>query len=94
MSDETGWKNVNKLLASQVEAQRAKVKRLTAENERLRAANERLVEQNNTLVRQCDPNLSSSDLKAVDRHCDWVAFGHAYRAMLNARAALMEKPDA
>jgi hypothetical protein len=49
---------------------------------------ERLVKQNNVLVRKCDPFLSSADLKAVDKHCDWVAFGHAYRAMLNVRAAL------
>jgi hypothetical protein len=54
---------------------------------------ERLVEQNNVLVRKCDPFLSSADLKAVDKHCDWVAFGHAYRAMLNARAALTGKDD-
>jgi hypothetical protein len=49
---------------------------------------ERLVKQNNVLVRKCDPFLSSADLKAVDKHCDWVAFGHAYRAMLNVRAEL------
>lgn len=66
--------------------------RAADEIERLRAANEKLVEQNNMLVRKCDPHLSSADLKAVDRHCDWVAFGHAYRAMLNSRAALGEQP--
>jgi hypothetical protein len=54
----------------------------------LTAEIERLVKQNNVLVRKCDPFLSSADLKAVDKHCDWVAFGHAYRAMLNVRAAL------
>lgn len=55
---------------------------------RLTAEIERLVKQNNVLVRKCDPFLSSADLKAVDKHCDWVAFGNAYRAMLNVRAAL------
>lgn len=59
-----------------------------AEIERLRAKCERLVAENNRLVRLCDPFLSSADLKAVDKHCDWVAFGHAYRAMRNSRAAL------
>jgi len=54
----------------------------------LTAEIERLVKQNNVLVRKCDPFLSSADLKAVDKHCDWVAFLHAYRAMLNVRAAL------
>lgn len=62
--------------------------RLVEENAKLLAKCERLVDENNRLVRLCDPFLSSADLKAVDKHCDWVAFGHAYRAMRNSRAAL------
>ena len=52
---------------------------------RLRSDVERLKTYNNTLTFLCDPYLYSRDLKVVDRHCDWVAFGHAYRAMLNDR---------
>ena len=72
----------------EIENLEARVTSLEAEIERLRAKCERLVAENNRLVRLCDPFLSSADLKAVDKHCDWVAFGHAFRAMRNSRAAL------
>jgi hypothetical protein len=32
--------------------------------------------------------LSSADLKAAEKHCEWVAFQHAWNAVMNARAAL------
>jgi hypothetical protein len=70
--------------------------RLAAENEKLRARADVLLSKNNALTELCNSALSGDDLKAVDKHCDWVAFGHAYRAMLNvrrARTALQDKSD-
>lgn len=62
----------------------------SSEISKLRSDVERLKTYNNTLTFLCDSNLSSRDMKAVDRHCDWVAFGHAYRAMLNDRRMIIK----
>lgn len=85
------WLDVGTDAHGVITRMKAELATLRAEVEKLTAANGRLIEQNNILVRKCEPFLSSADLKVVDRHCDWVSFGHAYRAMLNARAALGEE---
>jgi cell division protein FtsB len=79
------WKVVNPL--------QAEAARLAAENQKLRARVDVLLSKNNALTELCNSALSSDDMKAVDKHCDWVAFGHAYRAMLNVRRARAELQD-
>ena len=40
------------------------------------------------------PNLTSSELKIIEKNCDWVAFQHAFGALMkHRRAALGEKKD-
>ena len=40
------------------------------------------------------PNLTSSELKIIEKNCDWVAFQHAFGALMkHRRAALREKKD-
>lgn len=36
--------------------------------------------------------LSSAELKLVDKNCDWVAFGHAWNAVMKSRLAALKKP--
>ncbi len=59
----------------------ARISALEAENKRLR--NE---------ITSCKM-LTPNDLKAVDKHCDWVAFKHAWNGVWNSRAK-NEKPRA
>jgi len=40
------------------------------------------------------PNLTSSELKIIEKNCDWVAFQHAFGALMkHRRAALGEKKE-
>jgi hypothetical protein len=35
--------------------------------------------------------LSSAERRLIDKHCDWVAFGHAWNAVMKGRRALEGK---
>lgn len=36
--------------------------------------------------------LTSAELKLVDKHCDWVAFKHAFNCVMKARFARTDPP--
>jgi hypothetical protein len=36
--------------------------------------------------------LSPEELKLVDKNCDWVAFGHAWNAVMKHRIGRLKKP--
>jgi hypothetical protein len=57
------------------------LKEATNEIAQLRA---RIVELEAALNTQ---QLTSEELKAAEKHCDWVAFKHAFNAVMNLRAA-------
>ena len=31
--------------------------------------------------------ISEAERKAIDKHCDWIAFGHAWNAVMKMRKA-------
>ena len=33
--------------------------------------------------------LSSAEMKLVDKNCDWIAFGHAWNAVIKSRLAAL-----
>lgn len=35
--------------------------------------------------------LSSAELKLVDKHCDWLGFGHAWNAIIKRRLAALDE---
>lgn len=41
-----------------------------------------------TLERIYAPQLSSSELKLIDKHCDWVAFKHAFNCVMKHRLGM------
>ncbi len=62
---------------------------LADENAALIAEIERLKADNNTLRLAVSSALLPEELKLVDKNCDWVAFGHAFRAVMKKRLAAL-----
>jgi hypothetical protein len=50
---------------------------------------ERLEKENRRLSNLLKMPLSSAELKLVDKNCDWVAFGHAWNAVIKHRLAAL-----
>lgn len=44
-----------------------------------------LDEENRRLLQIIGAPLSSEEMRLVDKHCDWVAFGHAWNAVMKRR---------
>lgn len=42
-------------------------------------------EEINRLRTMLETPLCGGELRAVDRHCDWIAFKHAWNALMNYR---------
>lgn len=38
--------------------------------------------------------LTSAELKLVDKHCDWIAFKHAWNAVIKQRLAGVDEQEA
>jgi hypothetical protein len=43
-------------------------------------------EEEQVILRMRAPDLSSDELKMADKHCDWVSFKCAFRAVMKSRS--------
>ena len=56
-----------------------------SEIERLRARNEQIGIENAGLRAIVSSPLAPDEMRLVDKHCDWIAFQHAWNAVMKGR---------